>query len=102
MKVLNLHAERVRPDRPATAIAHDEPNARVVAFHLLPGQRVPPHRNRSTVVVAVIAGEGTFRGADGAALLHAGQVAVYAPEEEHSIEAGSEPLHFVAVIAPRP
>jgi quercetin dioxygenase-like cupin family protein len=102
VKVLSLGAERVRPDRPATAIAHDEENARVVAFHLLPGQTIPPHHSRSTVIVTVIAGEGTFRGGEGAALLKAGEMAVYAPGEEHSIEACDGPLHFVALIAPRP
>ncbi|HEX7243350.1 MAG TPA: AraC family ligand binding domain-containing protein [Longimicrobiaceae bacterium] len=102
MKVLSLETARTREDRPATAVAHDEENARVVTFDLLPGQRVPPHRNASTVIVSVVAGSGTFRGADGAALLRAGEMAVYAPGEEHSIEAGEGPLSFVAVIAPRP
>jgi quercetin dioxygenase-like cupin family protein len=102
MKVLSLEAARVREDRPATAIAHDEANARVVVFQLSPGQRVPPHRNRSTVIVTVLEGAGTFHGADGEAVLRAGQTAVYAPGEEHAITAGGEPLRFQAVIAPRP
>jgi quercetin dioxygenase-like cupin family protein len=102
MKVLSLDAKRVRDDRPATAVAHDEANARVLVFQLDPGQRVPPHHNRSTVIVTVLEGSGTFHGADGEAVLRAGQTAVYAPGEEHAITAGDEPLRFQAVIAPRP
>lgn len=102
MKVLRLETTRVRDDRPATGIAHDEENARIVAFDLLPGQKIPPHRNASTVIVSVVEGSGTFRGADGEAVLRAGEMAVYRPGEEHAIEAGNGPLRFVAVIAPRP
>lgn len=91
-----------REDRYATALLHDDANARVVAFHLLPGQVVPPHRSESTVLVHVTAGTGRFRGADGDALLRPGDAASYEPGELHSIEAGDEPLRFVAVIAPRP
>lgn len=100
MKVLNLDTARVWEDRPATAVAHDEENARVVSFALLPGQRVPPHRNRSTVIVSVLEGSGTFSGAGGDVLLHAGEMAVYAPGEEHAIQAGGEALRFVAILAP--
>jgi quercetin dioxygenase-like cupin family protein len=102
MKVLSPHSARVRDDRPATAVAHDEANARVVVFQLDPGQRVPPHHNRSTVIVTVLEGSGTFQGADGAAILRTGETAVYAPGEEHAIHAGDEPLRFQAIIAPRP
>ena len=102
MKILSWDAVRVREDRPATAIAHDEANARVVVFHLAPGQRVPPHSNRSTVIVTVLEGAGTFHGEEGEAVLRAGQSAVYAPGEEHAITAGDGPLRFQAVIAPRP
>jgi quercetin dioxygenase-like cupin family protein len=102
MKVLSRDASRVRDDRPATSVVHDEANARVAVFHLAPGQRVPPHRNRSTVVVTVLEGAGAFHGADGEAVLGAGHSAVFAPGEEHAITAGGEPLRFQAVIAPRP
>jgi quercetin dioxygenase-like cupin family protein len=91
-----------RPDRPASAILHDEPNVRVVAFHLQPGQRVPPHRSESTVVVQVVAGRGRFEGADGAVVLEAGEGAVFEPGEMHAIDADGEPLRFLAVITPRP
>jgi quercetin dioxygenase-like cupin family protein len=91
-----------RPDRPSTRILHDEPNLRVIAFHLLPGQAVPPHRNASTVLVQVVAGVGRFAGEDGEATLRAGEAAVYRPGETHAITALDEPLVFHAVIAPRP
>ena len=91
-----------RPDRPSTRVLHDEPNLRVIAFHLLPGQTVPPHRSTSTVLVQVIAGQGRFTGEDAEATLHQGESAVYLPGETHSITALDEPLVFHAVIAPRP
>ncbi|HYH78726.1 MAG TPA: AraC family ligand binding domain-containing protein [Longimicrobium sp.] len=102
MIALESAAPPARPDRPATRVLHDEANLRVVAFHLLPGQTVPPHRSTSTVLVQVIAGEGTFGGEDGEATLGAGECAVYRPGEMHSIEARSSALVFHAVIAPRP
>ncbi len=91
-----------RAERPATVVLHDEANARIVAFRLEPGQRIPPHHSNSTVIVQVTAGSGTFIGEDGRALLSAGETAVYAPGETHAIEAGDEPLRFLAILAPRP
>jgi quercetin dioxygenase-like cupin family protein len=91
-----------RDDRPATLLLHDETNARVVAFHLREGQRVPPHRSDSTVIVQVIAGEGVFRGEGDEARLAAGDTAVYAPGEMHSMDATAGPLHFLAILTPRP
>jgi quercetin dioxygenase-like cupin family protein len=83
-------------------LLHDEANLRVVAFRLLPGQEIPPHRSPSTVAVQVAEGSGTFKGEDGEAVLRAGETAVYAPNELHAIIAGTEPLRFLAFIAPRP
>lgn len=91
-----------RADRAASALLHDHPDARVVGFHLLPGQRVPPHSSASTVLVHVVAGSGTFSGAAGEARLTAGETAVFAPGETHAMAADTEVLRFVAVIAPRP
>lgn len=102
MKVLSAEPPAVRDDRHATALLHDEANTRLVAFHLAPGQAVPPHSTPSTVTLIVVKGTGTFRGDHDEALLGPGQVAIFEPGEDHGIEAGSEPLHFVAVIAPRP
>ena len=92
-----------RPDRPATQLVHDEPNARVVSFHVAPGQSVPPHASDSTVVVQVIEGDGVFRGAQSEVRLGPGQAAVYAPGEVHSMEpSGEHSLRFLAIITPRP
>lgn len=91
-----------RDDRPARAILYDHPNARIVGFHLLPGQRVPEHRSPSTVTIHVTEGTGLIRGANSASRLEAGQVAVFEPDELHAIDAGTEPLRFVAIITPRP
>lgn len=102
MKVLAHEPPATRGDRPGTALAHDEPNARLVRFHLVPGQEVPPHTNPSTVIAVVVAGSGTFAGEDGEAHLRPGDVAVYRPGERHSMRAGNEPLHFVAILAPGP
>lgn len=101
MKVLE-HGPEPRADRPSSALLHDEPNVRIVAFRLQPGQTVPPHTSSSTVMVVVTEGSGTFHGDTGEALLKVGESAVYVPNELHSISAGSEPLRFLAVIAPRP
>jgi len=102
MKTLETEAMVPREDRPATRLLQDEPNARVVAFQLLPGQRVAEHRSTSSVLVVVLEGEGTFRGADGERRLAAGEAAVFAPGEMHAIDALDVPLRFLAVIAPGP
>lgn len=92
-----------RLDRPATALLHDEPNARIIAFHLAPGQAVPPHRSESTVIVQVVEGEGIFRGeSDRELRLGVGGGAVYTPGELHSMEAVEGVLRFLAIITPRP
>ena len=101
MKVLG-EAPAPRTDRYASALLHDEPNLRVVAFRLEPGQLVPAHTSPSSVLVHVIAGQGTFTGAGATAVLTVGQSAAYEPHEPHSIAAGAEPLEFLAIIAPRP
>ena len=101
MKVL-VDGPAPREDRPSSAVLHDEANARIVAFHLLPGQRVPPHRSDSTVLVQVVSGSGRFEGADAAHVLKPGDTAAYEPGELHAIEAQQEPLRFLAIITPRP
>ena len=100
MKLLN-DAPEARADRPATMILHDSKDARVVAFHLAEGQKVPSHSSESTVLVVVVSGRGRFHGRDGSTLLEAGQSAVYDPGEPHAIDAEGA-LRFLAVITPRP
>lgn len=91
-----------RDARPATEILHDEASARVVMFHLKPGQQVPPHTSPSSVLVTVLSGDGEFSGSDGAVALRAGDSAVYAPAEVHGMVAGPDGLRFMAIITPRP
>jgi quercetin dioxygenase-like cupin family protein len=102
MKLLPSDGPAPRPDRPATLLLHDEPNVRVLAFHLAPGQEVPPHASDSTVVVHVIDGVGIFHGEDGEERIGAGGTAVYAPGERHSMAAVGGPLRFLAVLSPGP
>ena len=102
MMELDAAAPPPRPDRPSTRVLHDEPNLRVIAFHLLPEQTVPPHRSTPTVLVQVVAGHGRFVGEAAEAVLRTGGSAVYLPNETHSIQALDELLVFHAVIAPRP
>lgn len=91
-----------RDDRPSTRVLHDEPNVRVIAFHLQPGQTVPPHHSTSTVLVRVVSGRGRFMGDEAEVVLEPGGAAVYRPGETHSITALDGPLVFHAVITPRP
>ena len=91
-----------RDDRAASELIHDHADARIVAFHLQPGQKVAPHRSMSTVTVHVTAGSGVFRGEEAEATLAIGQSAVFAPGEMHSMDAGDMALRFIAIIAPRP
>lgn len=101
MKVLGNGPEP-RAERPASMILHDEPNVRVVAFRLEPGQEIKPHRSTSTVLVQVVEGAGTFTGEDDSALLAPGEGAVYEPGELHSIRADVVPLRFLAFLTPSP
>jgi quercetin dioxygenase-like cupin family protein len=89
-------------ERPATAILHDAADARLVVFRLAPGQAVPPHRNASTVILTVLAGEGVLSGGDGAQPCRAGDVVVYAPDELHGMRADDAELLLLATITPRP
>lgn len=92
-----------RADRHATALAHDEPRCRVILFTLAPGQQVPVHSSKSTVVVTVVRGSGVFiGGGDEKATLSVGGSAVYASDEPHGMIAGVDGLSFVAVITPSP
>jgi quercetin dioxygenase-like cupin family protein len=102
MKVLPSAVPEPRTDRYATRLLYDEPDVRIIAFHLLAGQSVPPHRSDSTVVVQVVEGEGVFRGEGGETRLRPGETAVYEPGEMHSMAPTGDSLRFLALIAPRP
>jgi quercetin dioxygenase-like cupin family protein len=95
-------ASGAAPGRPATAILHDAPDARLVVFRLAPGQAVPPHRSASTVALSVLEGRGTLSGGDGERACAAGDVVVYAPDELHGMRADDAELLLLATITPRP
>ena len=94
------------PARPATAVIHDTPDARLVVFRLAPGQQVPPHRNASSVYLTVLAGHGILSGEVGDTPTEApcapGDVVAYAPNELHAMRAETEELLLLATITPRP
>lgn len=102
MKQLDPADLPANPERPATRLVHDEPNVRIVAFHLQPGQVVKAHSSPSTVLLQVVEGEGEFTGDTGELRLAAGGAVVYAPGEVHAIRAVERSLRFIAVITPRP
>lgn len=95
-------AKAVSSSRPATAIVHDSPDARVVVFRIAPGQAVAPHRNGSTVILTVLAGRGMVTGGDRQRLVSAGDVIVYEPNELHGMSAVDAELVLSATITPRP
>ena len=96
------HAAHAAPGRPATAVLHDAPDARLVVFRLAPGQAVPPHRSASTVTLAVLEGAGVLSGGDGERACATGDVVVYAPDETHGMRATDRELLLLATITPRP
>jgi quercetin dioxygenase-like cupin family protein len=91
-----------RADRHASAVLHDEASVRVVAFTLRAGQQIGLHRSLSSVLVHVVRGRGRFIGEGSEAELGAGQSAVFAPGEEHAIDAGADGVDFLAMLAPGP
>jgi quercetin dioxygenase-like cupin family protein len=107
MRTIDLHhvaagAAGANPTRPATAVAHDSPDARLIVFRLAPGQVVPPHSNASTVILTVVSGRGFALGGDDECALAPGQTVVFEPNELHGMRAEAEELVLLATIAPRP
>lgn len=107
MNVLDLAglaagAVSANPTRPATAVVHDSPDARVVMFRIEAGQQVAVHTNASTVLLTIVSGSGVVSGADGDRPVKTGDMVAYAPNEPHGMRAPSERLVIAAVIAPRP
>jgi quercetin dioxygenase-like cupin family protein len=95
-------AKAANPSRPATAVVHDGPDARLVVFRLSPGQAVAPHTSTSTVMLAVLGGRGLVSGAEGERPVVPGDVVVYEPGELHGMRAPDEELTLLATITPRP
>ena len=88
--------------RPATALIHDSPDARIVMFRIEPGQEVARHTSNSTVLLIVVSGSGVVSGAMGDSNVRTGDIVTYATDEPHGMRAGDEALVLAAVIAPRP
>jgi quercetin dioxygenase-like cupin family protein len=95
-------AAAANPGRPATAVVHDSPHARLVVFRIEPGQRVPPHTSTSTVILTVLSGNGLVSGGDEERTVSPRDVITYEPGELHGMEAIEETLVILAAIAPRP
>lgn len=96
------NAITARPDRPASALLHDGPDARLVVFRIEPGQAVMPHTSASTVILSIAKGSGFVSGAAGERSVRAGDVVVYEPNERHGMRAPSHTLVVLAMIAPGP
>ena len=94
------------PDRAATAIMHDAPDVRLVAFRLNAGQEVPMHSSTSTVILSVIHGTGVISGPiDGTVQdreVGVGTIVAYEPDELHGMRAMDEVFVVLAAITPRP
>jgi quercetin dioxygenase-like cupin family protein len=99
-------AVAAHPSRPASAVLHDSPDARLLVFRIAPGQRVAPHRNASSVHLSVLAGRGVLSGEAGGTPVDipcvVGDVVLYAPNELHAMRAESEELVLLATITPSP
>ena len=95
-------AVAAHPERPATATIHDSDDARLVVFRLAPGQKVAPHRSRSSVMIDVLAGSGIFAGENQEIRCATGSVILYEPNELHGMRADEEELLLLATITPRP
>ena len=95
-------AVAANPTRPATAVVHDTPDARLVVFRIAPGQAVAPHRNASTVLLTILSGRGFVSGEEGEVSVSAGEVIAYEPNELHGMRAEGDELVLLATITPRP
>ncbi len=93
---------QAQSDRPAPTLLHSSTDLRVVMFHLKPGQAVPPHTSRSTVLLIVLSGRGTLQAGDEFSEAGPGDLVVVEPMQLHGMAAGSEPMSVLAAIAPCP
>ena len=95
-------AVAAHPERPASAVIHDSPDARLVVFRIAPGQEVTPHRSKSSVTLIVLKGSGVISGDGEEARCRRGHVVTYEPNELHGMKADTEELLLLATISPRP
>jgi len=99
---LATKADATRGTRPATAVLHDVPDARLVLFRIEPGQEVPPHVNSSSVFLTIVAGAGVVSGAEGEREVRRGDVICFEPNELHGMRSLEESFVVLATITPRP
>ena len=88
--------------RPAMAVIHDSPEARLVVFRIAPAQQVAPHHSKSRVMIQVLEGSGILSGADSEMDCAAGELVTYEPGEQHGMRAVDQELLLLATITPRP
>jgi quercetin dioxygenase-like cupin family protein len=89
--------------RPAMALMHDSPDARLLVLRVPVGQSVPMHTSPGMVLLYVLSGCGQISDAHGDHAVHPGTVIAYEPHENHGMRSISEELVLLAVIiAPRP
>lgn len=91
--------------RPATTVLVNTPDVRVVVFRFLPGQMVPMHTNKSSVLLTVLEGNGYVSGElDGVPDERAcslGDLIAYAAGEGHSMRTAEDGMILLATITPR-
>lgn len=95
-------AVAAHPDRPATALIHDTRDVRLVVFRIAPGQAVPSHTSKSSVVLQVVSGAGLISGPEVEMPAAAGAVIAFEPGEEHGMRSLDSELVILATITPRP
>lgn len=94
---------RFSAERPVSQLIADCQDVRVVVYGLEPGQSVPPHRSSSSVLMHVLEGEGQLGLGNESCAVGPGDLAVCAPNVDHSISAAfGVRLVVMVTIAPRP
>lgn len=88
--------------RPAMAVIHDSPEARLVVFRIAPGLQVAPHHSRSRVMIQVLDGSGILSGGDSDMDCARGDLVTYEPGEQHGMRSIDQELLLLATITPRP
>jgi quercetin dioxygenase-like cupin family protein len=100
------HAVSGNAERPASAILHDSPDARLIVFRIDAAQEVPMHSSTSTVILLVLRGSGIISGpVDGVIQdrkVTTGNVVSYQPGESHGMRAVGATFVVLATIAPSP
>ena len=85
-------AAAVHQARPAMAVVHDAPAARLVVFRLAAGQAVPVHTSVSSVVLHVLSGSGLVSSADGERDVRAGKQTAQRTKRGHGHDPVTHPV----------